>query len=191
MRLIPRNPHGWGNTLAEFPRNASGRAICWFASDSPPRRVTPCTAQRCGALVLLHPNRAFIKRLLEVMFHTGRGLGRGGSLPQPTLHSFPFPDVEKFFGVVARTDPLQQMLTKRRQLFNDRWKRKVCRFCRALMDTLPSCHTQTPEPIAQAAAPEGCTWFPQRGHPHWPVLNPHLQCRPCRRYFGRSMAISA
>ena len=73
---------------------------------------------------MLHPNRAFVDKLVEVMLHTGRGTWSGAArLPQATLHSI-HSDVDKYVGWLGERDRLQQMLNKRRNLFNARCEKE-------------------------------------------------------------------
>ena len=158
-----REHHGWGDTIRDFTRECiwpGNLLVCYGFSASKSHTLY---GQRCGALVMLHPNRSFIDRLVEVMLHTGRGTWSGAArLPQATLHSI-HSDVDKFVDWLHERDRLQQMLDKRRELFNSRCAKEG-------VPLLPSHdgyfaflpHTN-PEPIAQAAAARGLYVVPLRG----------------------------
>ena len=155
--------HGWGNTLAEFSKECiwpGNLLVCFGFSASKSHTLY---GQRCGALMLLHPNRAFIDRLIEVMLHTGRGTWSGAArLPQATLHSI-HSDVDKFVGWLRERDRLQQMLTKRRQLFNDRCEKEGVPILPSHDGYFAFLPHETPEPIAQAAAARGLYVVPLKG----------------------------
>ena len=155
--------HGWGNTLSEFSKECiwpGNLLVCFGFSASKSHTLY---GQRCGALMLLHPNRAFIDRLIEVMLHTGRGTWSGAArLPQATLHSI-HSDVDKFVGWLGERDRLQQMLTKRRQLFNDRCEKEGVPILPSHDGYFAFLPHETPEPIAQAAAARGLYVVPLKG----------------------------
>ena len=155
--------HGWGITLGEFSKECiwpGNLLVCYGFSASKSHTLY---GQRCGALMMLHPNRAFIDRLVEVMLHTGRGTWSGAArLPQATLHSI-HSDLDKYVGWLRERDRLQQMLTKRRQLFNDRCEKEGVPILPSHDGYFAFLPHETPEPIAQAAAARGLYVVPLKG----------------------------
>ncbi len=155
--------HGWGATLAEFAKECiwpGNLLVCFGFSASKSHTLY---GQRCGALVMLHPNRSFINRLVEVMLHTGRGTWSGAArLPQATVHSI-HSDVDMFVGWLRERDRLQQMLTKRRELFNSRCEKEGVPLLPSHDGYFAFLPHDNPEPIAQAAAARGLYVVPLKG----------------------------
>ena len=155
--------HGWGHTLAEFAKECiwpGNLLICFGFSASKSHTLY---GQRCGALVMLHPNRAFVDKLVEVMLHTGRGTWSGAArLPQATLHSI-HSDVDKYVGWLSERDRLQQMLNERRTLFNARCEKEGVPILPSHDGYFAFLPHDTPVQVAQAAAARGLYVVPLNG----------------------------
>lgn len=155
--------HGWGHTLAEFAKECiwpGNLLICFGFSASKSHTLY---GQRCGALVMLHPNRAFVDKLVEVMLHTGRGTWSGAArLPQATLHSI-HSDVDKYVGWLHERDRLQQMLDERRSLFNARCEKEGVPILPSHDGYFAFLPHDTPVQVAQAAAARGLYVVPLNG----------------------------
>ena len=150
-----KDHHGWGDTLALFASESIWPAnllVCFGFSASKSHTLY---GQRCGALIMVHPSRVFLDRLQEVMLHTGRGTWSGAArLPQATVHTI-HSDVDKYVAWLQERDRLQQMLEKRRSIFNARCELENVPILPSHDGYFAFLPHENPEPIAEAAATRG------------------------------------
>ncbi|MDP6900008.1 MAG: aminotransferase class I/II-fold pyridoxal phosphate-dependent enzyme [Candidatus Thalassarchaeaceae archaeon] len=158
-----KDHHGWGDTLALFASEAlwpSNLFVCFGFSASKSHTLY---GQRCGALVMLHPSREFLDRMLEVMLHTGRGTWSGAArLPQATVHTI-HSNVDKFVDWLHERDLLQQMLERRREIFNHRCAKEGVPLLPSHDGYFAFLPHENPGPIAEASATRGLYVVPLEG----------------------------
>ena len=79
--LYANEPHGWTDTVIESMDDwPSNLLLCWAFSASKSHTIY---GLRCGALIMAHPNREFLDRMVPMLVHTGRGTWSGSPrMPQ-------------------------------------------------------------------------------------------------------------
>jgi aromatic-amino-acid transaminase len=158
-----KDHHGWGDTLASFASEAIWPAnllVCFGFSASKSHTLY---GQRCGALIMLHPSKPFLDRLLEVMLHTGRGTWSGAArLPQATVHTI-HSDIDKFVDWLHERDRLQQLLEQRRDVFNARCEKEGVPIMPSHDGYFAFLPHEDPVPMANAAASRGLYVVPLDG----------------------------
>ena len=79
--LYAKEPHGWTDTVIESLENwPSNLLLCWAFSASKSHTIY---GLRCGALVMAHPSKKFVERMIPMLVHTGRGTWSGSPrMPQ-------------------------------------------------------------------------------------------------------------
>jgi len=158
-----KDHHGWGDTFASFASEAIWPAnllVCFGFSASKSHTLY---GQRCGALIMLHPSKPFLDRLLEVMLHTGRGTWSGAArLPQATVHTI-HSDIDKFVDWLHERDRLQQLLEQRRDVFNARCEKEGVPIMPSHDGYFAFLPHEDPVPMANAAASRGLYVVPLDG----------------------------
>jgi len=118
--LYANEPHGWTDTVLEFIDDLpSNLLFCWAFSASKSHTIY---GLRCGALVMAHPSREFLDRMVPMLVHTGRGTWSGSPrMPQAmvsTIHNSG--ELEPSWDAIR--GGLSEMLVQRRRLLLDAGK---------------------------------------------------------------------
>jgi len=153
--------HGWTDTVLERSSNwPNNFFLCWAFSASKSHTMY---GLRCGALVMLHPETAFLERMMEVCLHTGRGTWSGTPrLPQAAIvaiHS----DAEKESEWAAELMRLRGMLTTRRTGFIDTISAAGVQMMPSMDGYFAFLPDSNPAEICEAAASRGVYVVPLRG----------------------------
>ena len=112
--LYANEPHGWTDTIIESIEDwPSNLLLCWAFSASKSHTIY---GLRCGALIMAHPNKEFLDRMVPMLVHTGRGTWSGSPrMPQAMvsrIHNSS--ELESSWDAVRAG--LSEMLIQRRKL---------------------------------------------------------------------------
>ncbi|MAP42453.1 MAG: hypothetical protein CL981_01805 [Euryarchaeota archaeon] len=82
--LYAEEPHGWTDTVIPHIENwPDNLLLCWAFSTSKSHTIY---GLRCGAIVIAHPDRGLLERMVPMFVHTGRGTWSGSPrLPQAAV----------------------------------------------------------------------------------------------------------
>ena len=112
--LYANEPHGWTDTVLELIENwPSNLLLCFAFSASKSHTIY---GLRCGALIMAHPDREFLNRMVPMLVHTGRGTWSGSPrMPQAMVSKIHnSTELESSWDAVRAG--LSEMLVQRRRL---------------------------------------------------------------------------